>query len=163
MTRWFPYPLLFAALLIFWLLLNQSISPGQILLGTIFAAAASWAMSALEPPQAHIKGRLSTIARLTWRVLLDIVASNIAVGRIILSGRDLAARSGFLLIPLDLRDHYGLAALACIISATPGTVWVNYDSAKSELLLHILDLHDESVWRHTIKQRYETLLMEIFE
>ena len=32
-------------------------------------------------------------------------------------------------IPLDLRDPYGLAALACIITSTPGTLWVNFDAA----------------------------------
>ena len=71
--------------------------------------------------------------------------------------------AGFLTIPLDLRSQQGLAVLSIIITSTPGTIWVNYDAAKGTLLLHVLDLVDETVWVRTIKGRYERLLMEIFE
>ena len=65
-------------------------------------------------------------------------------------------------IPLDLRDPYGLAALACIITSTPGTLWVDFDAASGTLTIHVLDLVDESEWIRTIKGRYERLLLEIF-
>ena len=66
-------------------------------------------------------------------------------------------------IPLDLRNPYGLAALACIITSTPGTLWVDFDAAKGMLMIHVLDLIDENEWIQTIKGRYERLLLEIFE
>ena len=66
-------------------------------------------------------------------------------------------------IPLDLRESYGLAVLACIITATPGTLWVNFDAQKGLLIIHVLDLIDEGEWIHTIKGRYERHLLEIFE
>ena len=66
-------------------------------------------------------------------------------------------------IPLELRNQYGLAILSCIITSTPGTVWVNYDSAKGMLLIHVLDLINEAEWIDLIKSRYERRLMEIFE
>ena len=66
-------------------------------------------------------------------------------------------------IPLDLRDPYGLAALACIITSTPGTFWVELRSGDGMLMIHVLDLIDESEWIQTIKGRYERLLLEIFE
>jgi multicomponent K+:H+ antiporter subunit E len=53
--------------------------------------------------------------------------------------------------------------LACIITSTPGTLWVNFDAAKRILIIHVLDLIDESEWVRTIKGRYERLLLEIFE
>ena|SRR5690606_38621905 len=162
MTRWLQYPVLFTALVLLWLLLNQSIAPGQILLGAIVAAVASWAMSALEQPRPHIRN-VDSVVRLAGRVLRDIVRSNIAVIQIVLGRKSAASSAGFLSIPLDLRNRYGLATLALIITATPGTTWVNYDSRRSELLLHVLDLHNEDAWRLVIKQRYESLLMEIFE
>ena len=62
-----------------------------------------------------------------------------------------------------MRDPYGLAALACIITATPGTLWVKYNSADNTMLLHVLDLIDEEEWVRIIKGRYEKRLMEIFE
>ena len=56
----------------------------------------------------------------------------------------------------------GLAALACIITACPGTTWARYDSTANVLTMHILDLVDEQAWIETIKQRYERRLLEIF-
>ena len=60
-----------------------------------------------------------------------------------------------------MRDPYGLAVLACIITSTPGTIWVNFNSAKGTLMIHVLDLIDERVWIDTIKNRYERPLLEI--
>ncbi len=73
------------------------------------------------------------------------------------------AQPGFLTVELELRNEYALAILACIVTSTPGTVWVNFDSAKSTLLLHVLDLIDDEEWVRIIKETWERLLMEIFE
>jgi multicomponent K+:H+ antiporter subunit E len=96
-------------------------------------------------------------------VLVDILRSNIAVGRIIVRSREPGVNAGFMTIPLDLSSRNGLAVLAIIITSTPGTTWVSHDAAKGTLLPHVLDLVDETVWIRTIKGRYERLLMEIFE
>ncbi len=66
-------------------------------------------------------------------------------------------------IPLDMRSPHGLSALACILTATPGTVWVDYDAKGGVMLLHVLDLVDEETWVRTIKDKWERRLMEIFE
>ncbi len=157
-----PYPLLSAALLALWLLLNQSVSPGHIALGAVLAVLASWGMAALRPEKPHIR-RPGAILRLAGTVLYDILRSNIAVGRIIVRSRQPGVNAGFMTIPLDMRSPHGLAVLSIIITSTPGTIWVNYDAAKGTLLLHVLDLVDKTVWIETIKGRYERRLMEIFE
>jgi multicomponent K+:H+ antiporter subunit E len=157
-----PYPLLSAALVVLWLLLNQSISAGHFILGSVIAVLASWAMAALRPDKPRIR-RPGAALRLAGLVLIDILRSNLAVGRIIVRSREPGVNAGFMTIPLDLRSRQGLAVLAIIITSTPGTVWVNYDAAKGTLLLHVLDLIDETVWIRTIKDRYEQRLMEIFE
>jgi multicomponent K+:H+ antiporter subunit E len=157
-----PYPLLAAALLTLWLLLNQSVSLGHILLGSVIAILASWVMAALRPEKPRI--RLSGAAlRLAGMVLVDILRSNLAVGRIIVRSREPGVNAGFMTVPLDMQSPHGLAVLSIIITSTPGTIWLNYDAAKGTLLLHVLDLVDETVWIRTIKGRYERLLMEIFE
>ena len=69
----------------------------------------------------------------------------------------------FLTIPLELRSPMGLAVLGVIITSTPGTAWIDYNSARGTLLLHVFDLVDEQGWRMLIKQRYERLLLEIFQ
>lgn len=158
----FPLGLGAAGLLVLWLLLNQALSFGQVLLGGIVALVGLWAFTALDPPTVRVR-RLGAILRLASFVVADIVRSNIAVGRIILGLARRERRSGFVNIPLDLRNPYGLAALACIITATPGTLWVSFDEAKATLVIHVLDLVDESELIRTIKTRYERLLLEIFE
>ncbi len=162
MTRLLPFPLVSAGLLVLWLLLNQTLSLGQILLGLAVALAGGRALAALQPPKARIR-RPGVILRLTSLVLADIVRSNLAVARIVLGFGRRELTSGFVNIPLDLRDPYGLAALACIVTSTPGTLWVNFDAAKGVLTIHVLDLIDEREWVRTIKGRYERHLLEIFQ
>jgi multicomponent K+:H+ antiporter subunit E len=157
-----PFPLLSVTLLILWLLLNQSVSVGHIVLGSVVAVLASWAMAALRPEKPRIR-RPGVALRLLGMVLLDILRSNLAVGRIIVRSREPGVNAGFMTIPLDMRSRHGLAVLSIIITSTPGTIWVEYDDARGTLLLHVLDLVDETVWIRTIKGRYERMLMEIFE
>ncbi|HEX6120732.1 MAG TPA: Na+/H+ antiporter subunit E [Dongiaceae bacterium] len=160
--RVLPYPILSLALLLLWLLLNQSLSPAHFVLGTCLGIGGGLILTALEPSPMQFR-HPAALAVLGWLVLLDIVRSNIAVARIILGTRLPTVTSGFVEIPLELRAPHGLAALAIIITATPGTIWVNHDSVTGVLTIHVLDLVDESAWLRTIKGRYERRLMEIFE
>jgi multicomponent K+:H+ antiporter subunit E len=162
MKRFLHRLILPVMLIALWLLLNNTMSLGQIALGAILALLLGWAAVALRPLQAYPKKPL-TAAVLIWHVAIDIVHSNIAVARIIWMGRKSDATPGFLKIPLRIRDPHGLAALACIVTYVPGTVWSDYSEEESVLTLHVLDLKDESAWRHTIQHRYERPLMEIFE
>lgn len=159
--RVIPFPLLFLFLLAMWLLLQQSAAPGHIVLGALVALGATWAMVALDPQPARLR-RPAAMARLAGRVLVDVFRSNLAVGTIILRGRRASDHAGFMTVQLELRNDYGLAVLAVILTCTPGTLWVNHDPARGTLLLHVLDLVDERAWTDLIKLRYERLLMEIF-
>jgi multicomponent K+:H+ antiporter subunit E len=161
MTRLFPFPTASASLLVLWLLLNQTLSLGHILLGGAVALVGGWALSALEPPKARPR-RLGVLFRLAVLVVADIVRSNIAVARIILGLERRRWTSGFVEIPLELRDPYGLTMLACIITSTPGTLWVDFNEASGTLTIHVLDLVDKTDWVRIIKGRYERLLLEIF-
>ena len=159
--RILPYPLLFVGLLLMWVLLQQSAGPGQLLLGLLVAFGATHAMAALDPERPVVR-RLDTAMVLLWRVLVDVLRSNIAVTIIILAGHRRQVRSGFLRVPLDLDDKTGLAVLACIVTATPGSAWLEHSAADNSVLIHILDLKDEQEWIDTLKLRYESLLLEIF-
>jgi multicomponent K+:H+ antiporter subunit E len=161
MSRVLPYPLLAAALLLMWMLLT-SFSAGQFLLGGVVALAASRVMAALQPSKPRLRG-WQLIPRLVGIVALDILRSNAAVASIILQVGRHNRVSGFVAIPLDLRDKTGLAVLACIVTSTPGTAWIEYAPDSGILLIHVLDLVDKDEWVALIKNRYEALLMEIFE
>lgn len=160
MKRWFPYPLLALGLLAMWLLLTQSFSPGQLLLGGAIATLAALAMTALKPETSRL-GSLTAILKLTSIVIADIVRSNFAVASIILCPQKPRVAK-FVHLPLELTNRHGLTILALIITATPGTMWVEFDRGRGVLLVHVLDLIDEEEWTQLIKQRYEALLLEIF-
>lgn len=159
--RWIPYPALAVGLFAMWLLLTQSFSPAQLVLGGGVAMLGTWAMAALRPKPSTIRS-WSTAARLGGIVALDILRSNLAVARIILSKRE-DRTSTFVALRLELRNEHALAILALIITATPGTAWVQFERASGMLVIHILDLVDEDAWVRLLKTRYESLLMAIFE
>ena len=100
--------------------------------------------------------------KLARLVLIDILRSNLAVAWIVVSKRQ-ARTSSFIQLDLELRSEAGLTLLALIITATPGTAWVQFDRASGSLLIHVFDLVDEEQWVDLLKTRYEALLMKIFE
>jgi multicomponent K+:H+ antiporter subunit E len=161
MRRRFPHPWTAAWLLAAWLLLQQSLAVPTIVLGVVLALALSWALGKLDLPRVRVRN-LGMLPVLIVRVFGDIVRSNIAVAKIIVSPRP-RITAGFVAIPLEITSAYALALLACIITATPGTIWVSHDSRRQVLLIHVLDVVDESTWIAHIKQRYERPLLRIFQ
>jgi multicomponent K+:H+ antiporter subunit E len=161
MRKWLPFSLMTASLLSIWLLLTESLTPGAVVLGLAVAFGAQRALMALAPPRIRFR-HLRVAVDLAAVVLREVVRSNWAVAWIVLRPGGTERVSGFVRIPLDMRAPYGLTALACIITATPGTLWVEYDTADNTMLLHVLDLIDEEEWVRIIKDRYERRLMEIF-
>ncbi|HET9818698.1 MAG TPA: Na+/H+ antiporter subunit E [Rhodanobacteraceae bacterium] len=160
MTRWFPHPWMAAWLLVAWLLLQQNLAVPTIVLGVVLALGLSWVLGRLDLPRVRVRS-LGILPVLFVRVFGDIIRSNIAVAKIILSPRP-RITAGFISIPLEATSPYALALLACIITATPGTIWVSHDSRRQVLLIHVLDVVDESTWIARIKQRYEQPLLRIF-
>lgn len=159
MRRLVPYPLLSLFVIFMWLVLN-GFTLGQFLISLMVSLFAGFVMSKLQPEKVKIKN-WHLVIFLAIRVLCDITTSNISVAWIILTGGSKRNKSGFIIVPLELKNHTGLALLACIMTATPGTAWVAYNSNNSELLVHVLDLCNEDYWQKQIKQRYEALILEI--
>lgn len=154
---------LFFFLLAAWLILNESLSPGHILLGAALATAGAAVFGRLQPAAGRVRLRPAAAFSLLGLVLADVVQSNIAVARIVLGLGPARRTAGFLSLPLAVRHPGALAVLACIVTATPGTSWVRYDREDNTVLIHVLDLADEQAWIRLFKQRYERRLMEIFE
>jgi len=161
MSRILPYPILSVALVIMWLLLTR-FSLGNLVLGSIISVPAAWAFARIDP-QAPTVRAWGPLFRLFWIVSVDIVRSNWAVARLLVSkGRNGARKSAFVDIPLRLRNPVPLALLAMVLTATPGTAWLEYDPETGVLLLHVFDMIDEEEWRVLIRDRYEALLLEAF-
>lgn len=162
MRRWLPFLRLYALLLLMWLALNQSVSVAQLLLGALVAGAAVLALSALQAPTARAT-KAGLVLELIALVLADVVRSNLAVAAIVLRPGIGTRQAGFVHVPLELRNAAGLAALGCIITATPGAAWAGYDAGTGMLTIHVLDLVDEQTWIRTIRDRYGRRLRAIYE
>ena len=161
MSRLVPFPLLSLGLVVIWLLLTR-FSLGHLLLGSAIALVAGRALIPLEPPPLRLR-RIGPLVRLVWIVAGDILRSNIAVAGLILTrGRQRRRRSGFVDIPLRLKEPAPLALLAMIVTSTPGTAWLEHDSESGILTLHVFDLIEPEEWVELIRDRYEALLLEAF-
>jgi multicomponent K+:H+ antiporter subunit E len=161
MKRWLPQPLFSVFLWLVWLLLNNTVDPGHLLLGAMLALALPLFTSRFWPDRPHIRKPLKLLryfAVLFW----DIILANLTVARLIL-GPTARLRPAFILLPLELRNEYAIVVLANTISLTPGTVSSDLNPDRRTLLIHALDVENPEETIARIKQRYERPLQEIFE
>ena len=160
--RLLPSPLLTLALIVLWLVLNQSVSPGQIILGVVFGVAAPALLAPLRPARPRIRHPL-VLTKLILRVGHDVIESNLEVFWSLLRHPSQPVQSSFIQIPLDLRDPSGLASLAMITTVVPGTVWCELARDSSAVLLHAWNAPDPDAFIAMYKERYERPLIQIFE
>jgi multicomponent K+:H+ antiporter subunit E len=159
--RWIlPMPTTTVVLFIVWLLLNQSASPGHLVLAGVFAITIPWLVSGLQEDQTRIRRPFKAIFFII-KVLTDIVLANIQVA-IQVIGPMRYLQPGFLAIPLDIKGDFPITVLASTISLTPGTLSAEVSEDKAWLYVHALHLKDETATIREIKKRYEAPLMEIF-
>jgi len=161
MTRLLPHPLLTPALTGIWLLLNNSIEPGHILLGLLLG----WIIPVLTirfwPEKVAIR-KPAVLLRFGFIFLYDIVVANFTVARLILGNPD-KLTPVFVQLPLDLTSDIAISLLASSLTLTPGTLSARLSEDRSHLLVHALNETDPDTLIATIKQRYERPLKEIFE
>ena len=162
MKRLLPAPLLSLALVVMWLVLNRSLSPGQIILAFIFGFAMPVLFAPLRPARPRIRHPL-VVAHLILVVGYDVLLSNLEVLWGVLRARQRPPASRFVVIPLDLRDPSALAALSTITTVVPGTVWCELARDGSSVMLHVWDTTDEDAFIAHYKERYEAPLLKIFE
>ncbi|MFZ2389667.1 MAG: Na+/H+ antiporter subunit E [Polaromonas sp.] len=162
MKRLLPAPLLSTALFVLWLILNRSLSVGQVVLALALALAIPLLTSGLRPLPVRIR-RPGVVLRLMLTVAADTVRSNMAVARLLLAPGKRRHAAGFVHVSLVLRDPNALAVLAMIVCLTPGTAWAELSLDRATLLLHVLEVDDAAAIAAHIKTRYERPLMDIFE
>lgn len=165
--RLLPAPGLTLLLCVAWLLLNPTLSLGNLLL----ALLVGWGLPLLTlrwtrwspGPLRWRAGR--TAGRLFARVLRDIVHSNFSVARRVL-GPPAALQARFIWLPLALRSPHAITVLASIITLTPGTVSCQLSADRRYLLVHALHCASDAqaaALVADIQTRYEQALLEIFE
>lgn len=158
---WLPHPILSAALLVLWMLLWQSASPGIVALGLVLAVVVPLWSRAFWPDRPNLR-RATALVRFVPLFVWDVVIANVVVAWLILDVRR-RLRPTWLVVPLDLEDSYAITTLANVISLTPGTVSSQLSPDRRKLLVHALDVADSDAVVARIKSRYEARIKAIFE
>jgi len=160
MSRLVPAPLLSVVLFGAWLLLN-GVSAGHVVLAAVLGIAIPWFTEPFRPDRFRLRS-WPTLVALAATVLWDIVVSNVQVAWLIV-GPERRIHPRFVWLPLAIRDPHGIATLAGIITMTPGTLSADLTEDRKHLLVHALNVADETALVASIKTRYEAPLRRIFE
>ena len=93
--------------------------------------------------------------------------SNLVVARLILSAREASLAPTLVTIDLRLTTPAAIAALAGIVTLTPGTLSADIIEPESDgvyrLLVHALDAPDPDSLVAEIRRRYEDPLLEMLQ
>lgn len=160
MRKWLPHPLLTPTLAAIWLLLNNSVAPGQIALGLLLGWAIPRFTLAFWPERVRIRAPLALLC-FVGVFLREVIVANLSVARLILAGPRVL-RPAFVVVPLDLGEDLAISLLVNTICLTPGTVSARLSADRRRLLVHALDCGDADALVASIKTRFETPLKEIF-
>lgn len=160
MGRLVPNPRLSCLLALLWLLLAESLSVGNMLLGCVLGVVIGFAVRSTFPRVPRVRAPFKAMAYLIL-VLRDIVAANFQVARLVLSPIA-RLRPRIVTVPLDIDEPVIASLLAATVTLTPGTVSVDLDLEGRRLTVHALDAVDDASVIDGIKSRYEARLKEIF-
>lgn len=161
MKQLLPHPILSLMLLGLWLLLVNSLSIGQVLLGSLLAWLIPLYTARFWTAQIRIR-RPWLLFRLTGTVLYDILVANVAVARLIVGPME-RIQPAFIRMPLRLKGNVGVSLLANTITLTPGTLSASLSPDRSELLIHALQGEDPEAIIADIRARYEQPLLDALE
>lgn len=162
LSRVLPKPGQSLLLLVVWLMLNVSVSLGQIILGSVLAIIIPLLCMPLQVPQPKLKHHFRAI-RYVIMVLGDILIANVQVA-ILVVGPMRRIKPGFVAVPLDLKESFPITILANTVTMTPGTVSAELSKDKNWLYVHVLNMpENEQEIISLIKERYESAIKEIFE
>lgn len=159
-SRLLPMPVQSILLFMVWLLMNNTLAAGHIVLAAVLAFIIPLAVNNLQHPQPTIHKPLLAF-RYFLLVLMDIVIANMQVAVLIL-GPLKKMQPGFVAVPLDIKGNLPITLLASTVSLTPGTVSCDVSEDHCWLYVHALNLVNEQELIDSIKTRYEAPLKEIF-
>jgi len=161
-ARLLPHPWLTALLTVVWLLLINTVSLGDVLLGLLLGVAIPIITAPYWPDRPALRHPLR-IAAYVLIVIWDVIKANFIVAGLILFRRNADLQSRFITVPLDLHTPEAITVLAGTITMTPGTLTADMSACGRALLIHCLHAPDPDAVVAEIKDRYERRLKEIFE
>ena len=158
--RWLAYPVLSVLLAATWLLLQQSLAPGNLITAAVLGLVVPRLLHGFLGAPTPVLSWPAAL-RLLGVVFYDIVVANIAVARIVLSPGS-RPQPAWLTVPLDVEHPTAMTLFVAIITMTPGTVSCVVDERRRFILVHALDCSDAASMVADMKRRYEAPLKEIF-
>lgn len=156
-----PHPLLSLTLLAVWIGLVNTVTVGNLLLGSAIGLIVPMVTRAYWPDRPRLARPLK-IVEYVLIVLWDIVVANVQVAMVILFRKEAEIRSHWIPIPVELTSAEAITVLAGTITMTPGTVSATLSADGQCILVHCLHSDDPDAVRDEIKSRYEARLKEIF-
>lgn len=156
-----PHPLLSLTLLVVWIGLVNTVTVGNLLLGSAIGLIVPMVTRAYWPDRPRLARPLK-IVEYVLIVLWDIVVANVQVAMVILFRKEADIRSHWIPIPVELTSAEAITVLAGTITMTPGTVSATLSADGQCILVHCLHSDDPDAVRDEIKSRYEARLKEIF-
>lgn len=160
LTRLIPKPVNSCLLFAIWLLANNSVSPGHLVLATVLALVIPPLVQGLKESQPSIKKPLLAV-RYLFVVLSDILIASFQVAYLTL-GPIKKMRPGFVAVPIDIKDTLPLTLLASTVTLTPGSLGCDFSADYRWLYIHVINLKDPQEIIDTVKNRYEAPIKEIF-
>lgn len=145
---------------LFWLMLVNEFSLGQLCLGLALAAIAWRVCRPLRPPGPRVQ-RLRPVLVLAAQFVRDVVTANVTVARVLLTPR-MPLHPHVVRVPLVIDEPKAIVLLASIVALTPDTVVIEIDFAEPALVVHVLVARGSDSAVHAIKTRYEPRIKEIF-
>ena len=106
--------------------------------------------------------RFGLFLRLVGVFIVELIKSSWQVAAAVLWRND-QLRPAVVAVPIRLRTDLGIAALACLITLTPGTTALHVSPERDQIYIHLLDgaTADESV--ASIKTSFEDLIRRLEE
>ncbi|MFN3616493.1 MAG: Na+/H+ antiporter subunit E [Aquabacterium sp.] len=142
-----------------WLLLQQSVDPGNLITAIVLGWGLPRLVGGFMGPAARPRAWVRAV-RLVITVTRDIVVSNITVAKLVLDPRR-QPQPAWVKVPLTLEEPLARALLASIITMTPGTVSAVVDEEAAVIWVHALDCDNPQAVADDIDARYQQALKEI--
>lgn len=161
MSKLIPAPWWSLFLLLFWLLLQNTVSFGATLLGLILAVIIPLYTLRARDYRTTLHRPLLAV-QYFFILLVDIILSNFNIAAIILMPKN-RIKPALIEFPLEVTGSVPITILASTISLTPGTISAELARDGRSLLIHALNVQDAEATVQQIKQRYERRLKEIFQ
>ena len=104
--------------------------------------------------------RAGAAVALVGAFAMDLVASSLAVARIVLAPRR-ENRPAIVAVPVDARTDWGVALFAYLVSLTPGSTCLHVADDHRTLYVHFLDAPDTKARAAATKALYERWIVRI--